>query len=185
MPIGRRQLGTKLEVVTSSPSPSNCPLGHDYFCCRLCLLWVCLPIIGLIMGNITDSLGLRIEANNSFIQAAVYGFLLVGIASFAAPIISTVRVLLSLFVLPGKSVCLLYASSSCSHTTPQSLCFCKTNLVSPAHHIRSPRHLGCHHRCQRWHWQGICPLPRIEGLQPHSRFPNSVKARLPLRRHLL
>lgn len=57
------------------------------------------------MANILESFGVRIDANNTFVQAAVYGFLLVGIASFAAPIISTIRVLLSLFVLPGKSVC--------------------------------------------------------------------------------
>jgi 17beta-estradiol 17-dehydrogenase / very-long-chain 3-oxoacyl-CoA reductase len=56
------------------------------------------------MSSITDSLGFRIDASNSFVQAAIYGFLLVGVAAFAAPIVSTVRVLLSLFVLPGKSV---------------------------------------------------------------------------------
>lgn len=56
------------------------------------------------MANITESFGVRIDASNPLVQAAVYGFLLVGIASFAAPIISTIRVLLSLFVLPGKSV---------------------------------------------------------------------------------
>jgi len=57
------------------------------------------------MSSITEAFGVRINADNSLVQAAVYGFLLVGIAAFAAPIISTVRVLLSLFVLPGKSVC--------------------------------------------------------------------------------
>jgi 17beta-estradiol 17-dehydrogenase / very-long-chain 3-oxoacyl-CoA reductase len=56
------------------------------------------------MASITEPFGVRIDASNSLIQAAVYGFLLVGIASFAAPIISTIRVLLSLFVLPGKPV---------------------------------------------------------------------------------
>jgi len=56
------------------------------------------------MASIADSFGIRIDADNSFVQAAVYGFLLVGIASFAAPIVSTVRVLLSLFILPGKPV---------------------------------------------------------------------------------
>jgi 17beta-estradiol 17-dehydrogenase / very-long-chain 3-oxoacyl-CoA reductase len=57
------------------------------------------------MAGILEPFGVHIDASNSFVQAAVYGFLLVGIASFAAPIVSTVRVLLSLFVLPGKSVC--------------------------------------------------------------------------------
>lgn len=56
------------------------------------------------MASPADLFGVHITADNSFVQAAVYGFLLVGIASFAAPVISTVRVLLSLFVLPGKSV---------------------------------------------------------------------------------
>jgi hypothetical protein len=57
------------------------------------------------MSNTTDTFGVRIEASNSFVQAAIYGFLLVGVAAFAAPVVSTIRVLLSLFVLPGKSVC--------------------------------------------------------------------------------
>jgi hypothetical protein len=56
------------------------------------------------MSSITEAFGIRIDASNSFVQAAVYGFLLVGVAAFAAPIVSTIRVLLSLFVLPGKSV---------------------------------------------------------------------------------
>ncbi|OWY57982.1 NAD(P)-binding protein [Alternaria alternata] len=56
------------------------------------------------MTAILEPSGVHIDASNSFVQAAVYGFLLVGIASFAAPIVSTVRVLLSLFVLPGKSL---------------------------------------------------------------------------------
>ncbi|KAI8931264.1 hypothetical protein NX059_011611 [Plenodomus lindquistii] len=56
------------------------------------------------MAGILEPLGVRIDADNTFVQAAVYGFLLVGIASFAAPVISTIRVLLSLFVLPGKSL---------------------------------------------------------------------------------
>jgi 17beta-estradiol 17-dehydrogenase / very-long-chain 3-oxoacyl-CoA reductase len=59
------------------------------------------------MSTITETLGVRIEASNSFVQAAVYGFLLVGVAAFAAPVISTIRVLLSLFVLPGKSVSII------------------------------------------------------------------------------
>lgn len=48
--------------------------------------------------------GVRIEASNTLIQAAFSAFLLVGIVTFAAPVISTIRVLLSLFVLPGKAV---------------------------------------------------------------------------------
>jgi 17beta-estradiol 17-dehydrogenase / very-long-chain 3-oxoacyl-CoA reductase len=54
------------------------------------------------MSSIPETLGVRIDASNAFIQAAIYGFLLVGVAAFAAPIVSTI--LLSLFVLPGKSV---------------------------------------------------------------------------------
>ena len=57
------------------------------------------------MDALFGPLGLRIDASNSLVQAAAYAFLLVGVASFAAPVISTIRVLLSLFVLPGKSVC--------------------------------------------------------------------------------
>jgi 17beta-estradiol 17-dehydrogenase / very-long-chain 3-oxoacyl-CoA reductase len=57
------------------------------------------------MASITEAFGVRIDASNSLLQAAIYGFLFVGVAAFAAPVISTIRVLLSLFVLPGKSVC--------------------------------------------------------------------------------
>lgn len=60
------------------------------------------------MSSLTEIFGVRIDASNSFVQAAVYGFLLAGVAAFAAPVISTIRVLLSLFVLPGKSVSLQY-----------------------------------------------------------------------------
>lgn len=56
------------------------------------------------MASFSESFGVRIDASNAFAQAAVYGFLIAGIAAFAAPLISTARVLLSLFVLPGKSV---------------------------------------------------------------------------------
>ncbi|KAF3033234.1 hypothetical protein E8E11_002342 [Didymella keratinophila] len=48
--------------------------------------------------------GVRIEASNTLVQAAFSAFLLVGIVAFAAPVISTIRVLLSLFVLPGKAL---------------------------------------------------------------------------------
>ncbi|KAJ4407079.1 hypothetical protein N0V91_004246 [Didymella pomorum] len=48
--------------------------------------------------------GVRIEASNTLVQAAFSAFLLVGIVTFAAPVISTIRVLLSLFVLPGKAL---------------------------------------------------------------------------------
>jgi 17beta-estradiol 17-dehydrogenase / very-long-chain 3-oxoacyl-CoA reductase len=64
------------------------------------------------MSSITEAFGVRIDASNSFVQAAVYGFLLVGVAAFAAPVISTIRVLMSLFVLPGKSVSIAYISQS-------------------------------------------------------------------------
>jgi hypothetical protein len=58
-----------------------------------------------IMDGLFAPFGVRIEASNSLVQAAFSAFLLVGIVAFAAPIISTIRVLLSLFVLPGKAVC--------------------------------------------------------------------------------
>jgi 17beta-estradiol 17-dehydrogenase / very-long-chain 3-oxoacyl-CoA reductase len=64
------------------------------------------------MDALFGALGVRIDASNSLVQAAVYAFLLVGVASFAAPIVSTIRVLLSLFVLPGKSVCCVISLSS-------------------------------------------------------------------------
>ena len=76
------------------------------------------------MASIMEPLGIHIDANNSFLQAAVYGFLLVGIASFAAPVVSTIRVLLSLFVLPGKSVCspgLCLQALNASATPPQHI----------------------------------------------------------------
>lgn len=57
------------------------------------------------MDSLFAPFGVRIEASNSLVQVAFSAFLLVGIVSFAAPLISTIRVLLSLFVLPGKSVC--------------------------------------------------------------------------------
>jgi 17beta-estradiol 17-dehydrogenase / very-long-chain 3-oxoacyl-CoA reductase len=56
------------------------------------------------MSSNTERFGVHVDASNPIVKAAVYGFLLAGVAAFAAPIISTIRVLLSLFVLPGKSV---------------------------------------------------------------------------------
>ena len=57
------------------------------------------------MDSLFAPFGVRVEASNSLVQAAFSAFLIVGIVSFAAPIVSTVRVLLSLFILPGKAVC--------------------------------------------------------------------------------
>ncbi|PSN69174.1 NAD(P)-binding protein [Corynespora cassiicola Philippines] len=57
-----------------------------------------------VLAKATDSLGVHINADSNITQAVVYGLLLAGIASVAAPLISTVRVLLSLFVLPGQSL---------------------------------------------------------------------------------
>lgn len=73
--------------------------------------------------------GVRLEASNSLVQAAFSAFLLVGIVSFAAPIISTVRVLLSLFVLPGKSVSAPHYHLRRLYTYPSS----SPNLVLVAH----------------------------------------------------
>jgi 17beta-estradiol 17-dehydrogenase / very-long-chain 3-oxoacyl-CoA reductase len=64
------------------------------------------------MDALFGALGVRIDAPNALVQAALYALLLVGAVSFAAPIVSTVRVLLSLFVLPGKSVCCIAAQPS-------------------------------------------------------------------------
>lgn len=65
------------------------------------------------MDGLFAPFGVRIEANNSLVQAAFSAFLLVGIVSFAAPVVSTIRVLLSLFVLPGKAVCAPQCPSRC------------------------------------------------------------------------
>lgn len=57
-----------------------------------------------LLASITESFGVRIDATNSLVQAAVYAVLVAGVAAIAAPVISTIRVLLSLFVLPGQPV---------------------------------------------------------------------------------
>jgi 17beta-estradiol 17-dehydrogenase / very-long-chain 3-oxoacyl-CoA reductase len=61
------------------------------------------------LGRFTNSYGVNIYADSSIVQAALYSLLLTGIVAVALPIISTVRVLLSLFVLPGESVGLIIA----------------------------------------------------------------------------
>ena len=62
------------------------------------------PEIGQAHLTAMSSLGIHIDADNAFVQAATYALVLAGLAAVAAPIISTFRVLLSLFVLPGKPV---------------------------------------------------------------------------------
>ncbi|KAF2714229.1 NAD(P)-binding protein [Pleomassaria siparia CBS 279.74] len=56
------------------------------------------------ISRLTDSFGVHISADSSIIQAALYSFLLAGIVSFTLPVFSTIRVLLSLFILPGESL---------------------------------------------------------------------------------
>ncbi|KAF2796680.1 NAD(P)-binding protein [Melanomma pulvis-pyrius CBS 109.77] len=56
------------------------------------------------ISRLTDSFGVHINAESPFVQAAVYSLLLAGIFTVALPVFSTVRVLLSLFVLPGESL---------------------------------------------------------------------------------
>jgi hypothetical protein len=100
---------TNRHSVKSGPHCSGWLLGLAYtqFVYAIVVLEVYTPLSlqSVKMSNITEAFGVRIDASNSFVQAAIYGFLVVGIAAFAAPIVSTIRVLLSLFVLPGKSVC--------------------------------------------------------------------------------
>lgn len=75
------------------------------------------------MDGLFAPFGVRIEASNSLVQVAFTAFLLVGIVSFAAPVVSTVRVLLSLFVLPGKSVCAPRCPNICNACLPVSTAF--------------------------------------------------------------
>jgi hypothetical protein len=131
--------------------------------------------LGSAMSSITQMFGVRIDASNSFVQAAVYGFLLAGVAAFAAPVISTIRVLLSLFVLPGKSVSSLCISFICKAVTD----------TPPAYHLRSSRHLGPHNRCLRRHWQGICSLSCSQRIQPYSRLTHAIETRLPHSRYFV
>jgi hypothetical protein len=88
------------------------------------------------LGRFTNSYGVNIYADSSIVQAALYSLLFTGIVAVALPIISTIRVLLSLFVLPGESVGLTIAHLS------------NVTLTKPlAHQIRSPWLLGLDHWC--------------------------------------
>lgn len=131
-----------------------------------------IPFVMDAISRITESFGVRIDATSSLVQAAIYGFLLVGIAAFGAHIVSTVRVLLSLFVLPGKPVSQLDWTNSAYHLTP------------PAHHIWTPRQLGSRHRRIRRRWEGVRSLACSQGLQPPPRLAYPVQTRHPHRRHL-
>jgi len=54
--------------------------------------------------GLADAFGVHINADSAVAQATVYSLLFIGIATIAFPIFSTLRVLLSLFVIPGESV---------------------------------------------------------------------------------
>lgn len=56
------------------------------------------------LRNLTDSFGVHIEAKSAILRSAATLLILTGIVSVAKPILSFVRVLLSLFILPGQSV---------------------------------------------------------------------------------
>lgn len=102
------------------------------------------------MDGLFAPFGVRVEAGNSLMQAAFSAFLIVGIVSFAAPIVSTVRVLLSLFVLPGKAVC----ASLTIYTYYRLMKFDSSpNLVLEAHGPSLPVLLMALAKNSLSHWQ--------------------------------
>lgn len=62
------------------------------------------------LTNLSDLIGFRINAKSPVLQVAAPLLLLVGAISVSRPFLSLVRVLLSLFVLPGQSVSLFFLS---------------------------------------------------------------------------
>jgi 17beta-estradiol 17-dehydrogenase / very-long-chain 3-oxoacyl-CoA reductase len=56
-------------------------------------------------ADFTDSIGIHIDAKSPAVRAAATLLLLAGVVTVTRPFLSLARVLLSLFVLPGKSVC--------------------------------------------------------------------------------
>jgi 17beta-estradiol 17-dehydrogenase / very-long-chain 3-oxoacyl-CoA reductase len=58
------------------------------------------------LSNVIDSFGVHIDAKSQVVRTTVSLLVIAGVISFIRPFISLVRVLLSLFVLPGQSVCI-------------------------------------------------------------------------------
>jgi 17beta-estradiol 17-dehydrogenase / very-long-chain 3-oxoacyl-CoA reductase len=56
------------------------------------------------LASLTDVFGVHIDAQSPFLRAVAALLLFFGAVSVAAPFVSLIRVLLSLFVLPGQSV---------------------------------------------------------------------------------
>jgi hypothetical protein len=108
-------------------------LGSIQFGCRQAIRVIMDPT-----RQFTDRLGVTVDSKSSYLLVAV--LLVAGTFALAAPFISFIRVLLSLFILPGKSV-------SCHVFTTNPW-----RLTSIAIFFRSPRLMGSDHRCQRWHW---------------------------------
>jgi hypothetical protein len=89
----------------------------------------------------------------------------IGIVTFLALLYRVTRVLLSLFILPGRSVCpsLHMPYQGLSRLTP-----------STASELRPSRLLGPHNWRQRWHWQRIRRPACKSRLQPHPCIANSL-----------
>ena len=93
----------------------------------------------------------------------------VGIITLLSLFYRFTRVLLSLFVVPGKSV-----QSILDPIRPASKLTRITVII-----LRPSRLLGHHNRCQRWHRQRIRPCPRQSRLQPPPRLSHAVQTRRP------
>lgn len=91
------------------------------------------------IANLPDNLGVHIEASSPTLRAGTALLLLVGAAFVAKPFLSLIRVLLSLFVLPGQSVCGL---TNRVHYPGRHVL-----TIAPALKVRTPRLMGTHHWC--------------------------------------
>jgi 17beta-estradiol 17-dehydrogenase / very-long-chain 3-oxoacyl-CoA reductase len=56
------------------------------------------------LANLTDSVGVHVDAKSPAVRAIATLLLVIGAIAVSRPFLSFVRVLLSLFVLPGQSV---------------------------------------------------------------------------------
>jgi hypothetical protein len=90
---------------------------------------------------------------------------IIGIVTFLSLFYRVTRVLLSLFILPGRSVC---PSLPHAYQGPPRL------TLSTAPELWPSRLLGPHNRCQRWHWQRIRRSACKSRLQPHPCITNSL-----------
>lgn len=108
----------------------------------------------------TDRLGVTVDSKSSYFLVAV--LLVAGTYALAVPIISFIRVLLSLFILPGKSV-----SCTCDPLKARI-------LISSAFFVRPPWLMGSHNWCQRWHRKGIRSFARCKRLQSRPRFAHTI-----------